>query len=145
MINSKNAPTHKSPCSNLVFPLWKPCSVVFTTYLVILFLTTLMSIRQGPLSLINFDSDLIRPYCPDLHRPFVNHLVIHVYVHHYDSTKLNRRQFLNCPNCLSGRLSDRLLSQLSRMSIGLSGVGRTVAKQVCLSVSQVLVGRLNHS
>lgn len=76
LINSSNAPKHKSPCSNFIFPLYKPCSVVFTTYFVVLILTTLMSITQGPLSLIDSDSNLIRFYCRDFHRSYANHPVI---------------------------------------------------------------------
>ena len=100
---------------------------------------------QAHWSLIDSDSNLIRSYCRDFHRPFANHPVTN-HTHLRSSltmtplnwTRDNSETVLTV--CLP--LSDWLLSQLSGMAISLSSVGRSVVKQVCLLVSQVLVGQV---
>ena len=99
---------------------------------------------QAHWSLIDSDSNLIRSYCRDFHRPFANHPVTN-HTHLRSSltmtplnwTRDNSETVLTV--CLP--LSDWLLSQLSGMAISLSSVGRSVVKQVCLLVSQVSVGQ----
>ena len=106
---------------------------------VILILTTLMSIMQANWGLIDSDSNLIRSYCRDFHRPFANHPATN-HTHLRSSftmtplnwTRDNSETVLTVCLCLC--LTDCLASCLGWLSVSQVSVGRLSNKSVCWSL-----------